>query len=167
MPRFIFGLQALLDQRNQVERARQLSVAAVERERLTLESGISSLQRQIRSHKDDLRSLLSGAGDHQLTAGVDTRTVRLQAGASLHAQASAQRLALQLAGVYRRLESARADLRRATTDRRAVELLKERRFEQWKREQARRETAELDELATMAAARRSDFIPGDHESAAP
>lgn len=164
MPRFIFGLQALLDQRVQAERARRLAVAEVERERVALETEISALQRRIRAHKDDLRTFLSGRGVEPGAAGVDTGAVRLQAGASLHAQLAAQRQALRLAGVYRRLESVRSDLRRATTDRRAVELLKERRYEEWKREQARRETAALDELATMAAARRPAARAFDSDS---
>lgn len=149
MARFVFPLEALLEQRRGVERSRQLAVAAIERERLEMEAQISDCQRQIVSHKEDLRSLLSGNGG----GAVDTRTVRLQAGASLHAQATAQRMALQLAGVYRRLEAARAELMRATTARKAVETLRERQYERWKREQNRREAAMLDELATMKAAR--------------
>jgi flagellar export protein FliJ len=153
MARFIFPLQALLEQRESVERTRQLAVAAIERERLALEAQVASCQQQIKSHKSDLRDLLSGEVAGAQTGGVDTRTVRLQASASLHAQASAQRLALQLAGAYRRLQSAQVELRKATTARKAVEVLKSRRFEAWKREQNRRETSALDELATMAAGR--------------
>ena len=161
MARFIFPLQALLDQRESVERTRQLAVAAIERERLELEGRIASCQDQIRSHKGDLRDLLAGTSAEGLQSGVDTRTVRLQASASLHAQASAQRLALQLAGVYRRLQTAQVELRKATTARKAVEVLKQRRFEAWKREQSRRETAALDELATMAAGRATPTQDAD------
>lgn len=158
MPRFIFPLQALLDQREGIERTRQLAVAAIERERLELESRIAACQQQIRSHKYDLRSLLMGATGAGTQSGVDTRTVRLQASASLHAQAGAQRLALQLAGVYRRLQSAQLELRNATTARKAVEVLKQRRFDAWKREQSRRENAALDELATIAAGRSVQLL---------
>lgn len=161
MARFVFPLQALLEQRENVERSRQLAVAAIERERLELELRVSACQQQIRSHKGDLRDLLAGSSPRALQGGVDTRTVRLQASASLHAQASAQRLALQLAGVYRRLQSAQVELRKATTARKAVETLKQRRYEEWKREQSRRETAALDELATMAAGRVSQGIESD------
>jgi len=149
MATFIFSLQALLDQRLHFERERQLSVAAIERERLELEARVTACQNEIRSHKEDLRQLLGGP-----TGGaVDTRTVRLQAGAALHARARTQRMALQLAGLYRRLESARSELRKATMKRRAVELLRDKQFNEWKREIERRESRELDEIGTMRAAR--------------
>ncbi len=155
MARFVFRLEAVLQRRKRVERERQLVVADLERQRLDFERRIGNCQREIRSHKSDLRALLAGdraTGSHA-GAGVDTRTVRLQAAASLHAQARTQRLALQLAGVYRRLEGARSELLRAATERRAVELLRERQFEAWKHEQNRREAIEIDEIATMGAGR--------------
>ncbi len=155
MPRFIFKLESVLQMRTRIERDRQMVVAELERQRVELERRISDCQRTIRSHKEDLRSLLGHGPERtdEAPRRVDTRPVRLQAGASLHAQARAQRLALQLAGVYRRLEGARAELLRAATSRRAVELLRERQFERWKREQDRREAGEVDEIATMTAGR--------------
>ncbi len=145
MPKFTFKLQPLLDQRTHAERQKQLAVAAVERQRAQLESSVTGRQAEIRSHKDDLRTLLTSSG----TAPVDFRTVRLQANASLHAQLHTHRLALQLAGLYHRLDAARKELREAATRRRAVELLKERRYEAWKRDENRRESNELDEIATL------------------
>lgn len=151
MVRFRFNLQALLDQRSHVERQKQLAVAAIERQRADVQDQISARQAEIRSHKDDLRALLAPL--RQGEGGVDLRTARLQANASLHVQARTQRLALQLAGVYKRLEAARHELREAATRRRAVELLKQRRFEAWKLNERRRESNELDEIATLRAAR--------------
>jgi flagellar export protein FliJ len=150
MPRFVFTLQALLDQRVHAERRAQHAVAALERQRLDLEARVSARQGEIRAFKAELRSLLGGQ-----EAGVDLRTVRVQAAASLHAHAQTQRLALGLAGVYQRLEGARRALREAATRRRAVELLRERRYAAWKREIDRRESSELDEIGTMKAARAS------------
>lgn len=146
MARFVFRLQALLDQRLHIEREKQRAVASFERQRVDIERAIAGRQSIIRGCKDDLRALLAAS-----PGGADMRDVRLQAGASLSAQAHTQRLALQLAGVYQRLEGARRELRAATARRRAVELLKQRRFEAWRREQNRIETAELDEIATQRA----------------
>lgn len=156
MPRFVFELEALLDMRRAAERDRQLVVARLERERLEAESKLTACQTELVSHKSDLRSVLSGA------QAVDLRSVRLQANASLHAQARAQRLALTLAGVYKRLDSARAELRAATTRRRAVETLKERRRLEWLAHQKKREAAELDDLSTARAARAD--LTGDADS---
>lgn len=154
MAKFVFNLQALLDQRLHAERGKQLIVASLERQRLELEAAVASKQSEIRSHKEDWRSLLSGSE----RGGVDLRTVRVQANAALHARVRTQRLALQLAGVYQRLEAARKDLREAATRRRAVELLRDRRFEAWRGEINRRESMELDEIGTIRAAR---MIGGD------
>ena len=157
MPRFVFTLQALLDQRLHEERSKQLAVAAVEGQRAALEADIADRQRRIGGFKEDIRALLSTPEP----GGVDLRTVRLQAAASLHMQAGTQRLALNLAGVYQRLESARAELRAASTRRRAVELLKQKRHDQWKREITRKENLELDEIGTLRAARLARSAPNE------
>jgi flagellar protein FliJ len=48
------------------------------------------------------------------------------------------------------------DLLEATKRRKAVELLRERRFEQWRLDLERRETAAVDELAVMRYGRKED-----------
>jgi flagellar export protein FliJ len=73
--------------------------------------------------------------------------------------ASAQRAVVRLAGVQKRLEMARLDLIAATAERRGVEVLRERRFEAWKREQDRREAAAMDEMAVMRASVAPEDAP--------
>lgn len=68
-----------------------------------------------------------------------------------------QHSVIQLAGVHQRLEASRLELVEATTRRKAVEVLKERRHEQWKSEEKRRENAASDELAVMGAARQGEY----------
>lgn len=149
MAQFVFRLQAVLEHRSQVERERMLAVAALERERRALESALADRQREIQACKEDLRAMLGGGGGRV----VDPGPVRLQAAAAFRAQTRSQRLILQLAGVHRRLESAKEELRRASSAKRAVELLKARRHWQWKREMDRRDSAEMDEIGTRAAVR--------------
>jgi flagellar export protein FliJ len=155
MARFQFQLEAVLEQRRSVERTRQVAVAELERQRMDAEDRIRGLQRQIVVEKEDLRDALStprpGA---RAVGGVDLRHVRLQAGASLHLIGKAQHAVVQLAGLLKRLDGARLELVRATTRRKAVEVLKERRYEQWRDEQRRRENAALDELSVMRAPRQ-------------
>jgi flagellar export protein FliJ len=67
----------------------------------------------------------------------------------------ARRTVLELAGLSQRIEAARQTLVVAAQRRRAVEILKERRREEWKQEADRRETAFLDDLANAAAARKA------------
>jgi len=146
--RFRFTLQALLEARKREERDRQVEVAAIESERLRLEDAIRSRHAAARAGREDLRAALAPGGPRSMAG------VRLQAGASLKLEAQTQALAIELAGVLKRLEGARERLLEAARARKAVELLREKRFHEWKREQDRREANEQDDLVTGRAARR-------------
>lgn len=147
MPRrFVFSLEPVLEQRRRAEEVRLREVAAVERERVELEDRLRALQRELGAARTDLRDRLAAPG-----GGIGE--VRLQANASLRLTLEMQRCALALSGVLRRLDRARADLLAATTARKGVERLRERRLAQWRAEESRREVRELDELTTMGAAR--------------
>jgi flagellar export protein FliJ len=65
----------------------------------------------------------------------------------------AQRTVLELAGLHRRLQEARCLLTDASVKRRAIELLRDRRFQEWRRNHVRREQAAQDELAIINASR--------------
>ena len=146
MAKFVFRLQPLLRARERAEQARQRAVAEVERERLVLENRLRRQQQVITEGKRELAGRLVG--------GIEMEALRQQAGATLHAMREAQRLVLELAGVHRRLEATREELIEATRQRRAIELLRDRRFAQWKTDQEKAETGALDELAVAAAARK-------------
>lgn len=147
MPKFIFKLQPVLDQREREERNKMLAVAELEREKLALESRI----RNSKMMMDDERQTLV----HTLMSGqsVDMRAVKLQAGASLKHNFDAQRTVLELAGLHQRLQSARSELAQASARKKAVELLREQQRTAFKRELDRRETNELDEMSVMRHSR--------------
>lgn len=150
MARFVFGLQAALDQREREERDRQLVVAQLQREATALEERIRALQGEIVREKEELRrALVAERGGTR----VDLGAARRQGAASLAKIRQAQQGAIELAGVLRRLDSARLDLLEAARRRKAVELLRDRRYDEWKRDQMRREAAEVDEIAVMRAGR--------------
>lgn len=156
--KFRFSLEAVLRQRLAIEEKHQRLVAELERERLALEDKIRGYQRSIMSAKEDLRRRLSSeqrAAELERTGGtgVCLSDVRLQANASLHLVVLAQQTVLELAGLHRRLDAARLELLKATTGRKAVELLKTKRHQEWKEEIRRKEDAELDELNVMRHAR--------------
>lgn len=161
MARFIFELAAVLKHRLAVERERQLVVASVEGERQRLEAQIRGYQAEIVREKEELRDQLmrervagEGVG---IGAGtpVDLRGVRFQAAAGLRLVAKAQHSVIQLAGVHKRLDAARLELLRATTKRKAVETLRDRRYDAWRQEQARKEAAAMDELAVTRYGREA------------
>ncbi len=146
MPRFHFPLDALLAVRRQTERRRQLSTAAVERERLTIEDRLRAQQKRLTEGKADLRD--------DLTGSIDVESLRRQAATALTIVRNAQRMVLELAGVHKRLDATRIELIEATKQRRALERLKERRLQEFNELMDRNETADLDELAVIRAARR-------------
>ncbi len=155
MPRgFTFTLQPVLEQRERVEKEQQKRVAEIERERLAHEDRLRGLQQGIVVAKADLRERLATHG----AAGVELSSARLQANAALHMVAEAQRTALQLAGTHRRLEAQRAELARLSAAKKAVEVLKARRLEEWKREQARKEQLAADDLTMARVARRMSGV---------
>ena len=122
-------------------------VAGVERERLSLEESLRRQQQEISTARQSLRDSLIGT--------LDAHMLRLHAASSLQQMRGAQRLVLELAGVHRRLETARAALVEASRARRAIELLRERRLAQWKAALNKAEDQALDELTVMSAARRT------------
>lgn len=149
MPRrFVFGLQSLLEQRRRIEQEHQRRVAVLETDRLRLEERLREIQGQVSAAKGELRGRLGDSGTR-----VVVRDVRFQAGATLALLVQAQSAALELAGVLKRLEAARGELLRATTARKAVQLLKDRRYAQWRAEVEKREAQANDEIGTAGYVR--------------
>jgi flagellar FliJ protein len=156
MARFRFPLESLLTARRLAERERQRGVADLERQRMRLEQKLRRMQDAIAGGRQDLRTALVGT--------LDAQSLRMHAASSLHHLRAAQRVVLELAGVQRNLDAARAALIEAARARRAIELLRDRRLEQWKTAQNKAETDMLDELAVIAAARRTGTDHGSTHS---
>jgi flagellar FliJ protein len=146
MAKFRFELQAVLDARLRAEEVVQRRVAELEASRRRLEDGLRERQSRIGESREQLRGRLTGS--------IDPNMLRGQANASLAGMRDAQRVVLELAGIHRRLQGVLEELRAASRDRRAVEILKEHRFEEWRCEQDRREQAELDEISVIRGSRR-------------
>ncbi len=130
-------------------------VAEVERERVEIEQEAAALAQAFHDEQDALRRELGEGG------GVDLGRVRLQSNASLHGLRKRHELALRGAAMLKRLDAARRELLEATTRRRAVELLRERRYEAWVAAERTREAREVDELVTARFGR-----PGTGDGAA-
>ncbi|GAB4553673.1 MAG: hypothetical protein Tsb0013_16110 [Phycisphaerales bacterium] len=163
MTPFRFKLQPVLEQRERVERERELEVARLEKERLELEGRLRTQQGFIAQSKDALRGALGWGVEASVRDGgarVNPSLLRLQATNAMHLNFRAHQTVLGLAGLHTRLDQARARLAEAARERRAIELLRDRRLEAWKREHARRERVDQDELVTARAA-RTDEDPMD------
>ncbi len=150
MSRFNFSLQPLLNLRGREEEVQQRKVAEWERKRLEIEGRLRVCQEGIAGGKRELGESLVGV--------LNLDDLRSRANGTLHSLREAQRLAVELSGVYRQLEAARAILIEAARARRVVELLRDRRFAAWKRRMSKAEDAALDELTVMAAARKETSL---------
>ena len=143
MPKFVFKLQPVLDQRIREERDQMLVVSALEQDRLALESRIRGCQQMMSDERRELTQTL-GVGQR-----VDLQAVKMQAGASLRHNFDAQRAVLELAGVFKKLEAERAELVRVSARRKAVEMLRDSQREAFEREIDKKETHDLDEMSVL------------------
>lgn len=146
MAKFTFQLESVLRHRRMVEEQRQRELAMVLKERAELREQLRQMQQTISRSKRQLCDGLIGAVDVDRVAGF--------ARYSAQVTQRARGYVLKLASVEKRIEEARGRLLEAKRARRALELLRERRYAQWKLEQERREAAALDELAVQRHARR-------------
>jgi flagellar export protein FliJ len=152
LAKFRFELEAVLKQRLAVERQKQLALGELERVRLGLEERLRNYHGSILAEKQDLRVALSPGGS------IDAGGVRMQANMSLHFVSKAQQTVYHLAVVHRKLDIARKELLGAATSRKAVEKLKERRYEAWLAAEGRKEAAAIDEISVMGFAARQEQL---------
>ncbi|MCH2162579.1 MAG: flagellar export protein FliJ [Phycisphaerales bacterium] len=152
MAKFRFELDPLLRARQREEDVVKLEVARLEQARTSLEDALRGRQARLSDSKRSSRGHLVGQ--------LEVSAVRMQANASLAIMRDAQRAVLELAGLHRQLEQAREVLREAAKKRRAVELLREQKVDDWRRAEGRAEQAALDELSTNRSSRerREDIL---------
>jgi flagellar FliJ protein len=150
MAHFVFALEGVLRQRSHLEQECQRKVAAA--------------QQKMRQAQDVLREL-DQAMQHSLADVRQNRLVgRIDLGflaAYRRYVASVQRkgttMAQSMALIQREIDAAKAELANAAKERKIIEKLKEKQFERWKTEVARKDAAEMDDVSSrMAAARIAD-----------
>ncbi len=146
MARFKFRYQTLLEHRQAIEEQRQRDLAQQLRGRMILEGELRRMQDSIRENK---RMLGSG-----LVGRVDLAAISQFASFSGHTTLRAQQIVRKMAEVEKRVDAARTALQEAMRQRKALDLLREKHLEAWKRDEARREALALDEIATQQYTRR-------------
>ncbi|MEM9883541.1 MAG: flagellar export protein FliJ [Planctomycetota bacterium] len=146
MPEFTFRYETLLRHRRDVEDRRQRELAEQVRTQMILTDQLRAMQRDLTKSKRDLGGALVGKVDLAQVGGF----TRYNAEATVRGRQLVRKLA-ELEAV---VATARAVLLDATQQRRALELLRDRDRQTWRKQQNRRETARLDEAAAQAYARR-------------
>jgi len=144
---FRFPFDPVLRQRRQEEQTIQRQLAEIVRRQLIVETRLQEIQNQIRSGKQDLGIELLGE--------VNTTVIRVQANMSIQLDMQARQLALGLAEVYHQAEKVREELVHASQRRRAMEILRENRYEQWKMDIKKEEEKEQDDMTMTRMANRS------------
>ncbi|MEM6855268.1 MAG: flagellar export protein FliJ [Planctomycetota bacterium] len=146
MAQFEFRYESLLQHRRNLEDQAQRQMAERVRTQMILTEQLRSMQTQITESKRDLGDALIGKIDLS-RVGEFTRY-------NADSTVRGRELVKRLAELETQVEAARQQLLSATQQRKALDLLRERDLLEWKREQDRKETAELDELASQAYTRR-------------
>lgn len=148
MPRFVFKLDPLLRKYEREEGEIRKRVAEVERQQVDLENQIRSAQGAIVAGKQEMSDRLLNA--------VDTHAIRAQAAMTIRLDQGIRRLALRLAEAMRRREMVQRELLEAVKRRKAIETLRERRYEAWLTDLERKEQADLDDVIMSRVKRNED-----------
>ena len=145
MAKFKFNLEVVLKHRQMIEDDRQRELAAQLRKRMILMDQLRQMQSTIRDSKQRLGDGLVGQ--------VDLSRISQFSHYNGQVTIRAQQIVHTLAVVERDVEVARTRLLQASQQRKALELLRDKRLALWKRQQDRREAIELDEIAVQRYAR--------------
>ncbi len=147
MARFEFKLEPVLKHRRVVEEARRRALAEASRVMLDGQHELAVTQENLSRDKKNLAESLTGK--------VDVDRIAQHAAHALRAERRARQVAVMIEGSRQQMERAQFALVEASRQRRAIEILRERKFRSWQFDMERQERLALDELATIAYARRS------------
>ncbi|MBX3355949.1 MAG: flagellar FliJ family protein [Phycisphaeraceae bacterium] len=131
--------ESVLRVRRHTELRVAVALAEQERMKLAAEEAIRAAGARIEAAQEELRDALEGR--------LDSATLRLTAHAALIEERHRRRATQALFSMAPALQHARAVLAAASADRRAVELLRERRQREEVARRERSEQASLDEIA--------------------
>jgi len=141
MAKFDFTLEGVLRQRKHVERERQRDLAGHQQQMRDAQDALRSLDQSLQESHADMR-------DNRLLGRIDLAFLaayrRYVAAVQRRGTIMAQKMAL----IQRQIDSAQTALAEAARQRKIIEKLREKQFDRWKLEAARKEAAELDEVST-------------------
>jgi len=146
MARFVFSLEAVLRQRKHVEEERQRAFAVVQAQMSTMQNELKAMGSEMQRALEDLRQ-------NHLTGKIDLAFLAAHRRFTAAMQRKAVTLTQRIALFQRQVDEARAALAEAAKNRKAIEKLREKQFEQWRADLHRKELAELDEIGMQLAYR--------------
>ena len=148
MSKFVFKFDGVLRQREHVETQRQRELAIVQQE-------MTGLQVELRALTDAVQASTADLRDNHLTGRLDLNFLAAHRRFTLAMARKGAALVQQIAGVQKRLDVAQAALAEAAKQRKIIEKLREKSFERWKADLARKEMMETDEISMQIGYRNS------------
>jgi flagellar FliJ protein len=143
MAKFTFKLEALLRQRKRDEQECQRLLAVQAAVVNAAQEAVRRINETVHAGQEDVRRHLMG----KLDMGFLTAHRRFMGAV----QRQVVELVQKVAVANKQLEEARAKLAEAARRRKAIEKLREKQFDRWRIEQARRESALGDEIGNQLA----------------
>jgi flagellar export protein FliJ len=144
MTRFKFPYVAVLDVRRAEERRQQQVVGELLQRQQGLQDELRRRQQFLDANRHRSRDALTGL--------VDIDGLRQHAGLAVQAMRRADAIVLELADLHRRVLEARTVLVDRMRQRRAVERLRDRMFDRWKRDMNRAQDRIEDDAAVVRVA---------------
>lgn len=144
MARFVFNLDGVLRQRKRIEQEKQRAMAEKQAVLVELQNALRQMQETVESSNADIRQ-------NRLVGRLDMAFITAHRRFLASMQRQSLSLAQKIALAQRAVEDARAELIEAAKQRKAIEKLREKQFERWRAERARREQAQLDEIGMQLA----------------
>lgn len=142
MPKFRFQLDGVLKKRRHFEQQRQRELAIRIRHLVECQSDLARLNDTVKQTNDDVRQ-------HHLTGVLDMSFLAAHRRFMLAMQRQATSIAQKIVAAQQQVDVARGALAEAAKARKAIEKLREKRFEQWRDELSRKEATELDEVSAQ------------------
>lgn len=158
MAKFTFNLEGVLTQREHVERQRQRDLAEAQGVVAQLEAELRSVEGTQAMATQDLR-------ENRLVGTIDLAFLAAHRRFMIATQRKGMGIVQQIANAQVKVVAARSALAEAAKQTKAIEILRDKRFELWKQEQAKKETDALDEASMQLSYFHSDDRKHDQQVA--
>jgi flagellar FliJ protein len=142
--KFVFHLEAVLRQRETVEKQARRELAARLRNLESLKAELAHLDQSLREATEHLRA-------NHLTGPLDMSYIQAHRRFAGSVQRQGMQLAQKIALAQREFEAARMSLAEAAKARKIMEKLRERQWQRWKAQLDARDARESDEIGMKLA----------------
>jgi flagellar FliJ protein len=146
MAQFTFNLEHVLRHRRREEQERQRLLADEQAVMTALEAKLRELDANVQSNLDDLRG-------NRLTGSLDMRFLAAHRRFVLAVRQEAMGVVQQMARQQLKVDQARRNLAEAAMQRKIIEKLRERAFDRWRADEARKDALRADEVTTQLSYR--------------